>query len=82
MRLACLAAVVSLFALPAAAADMDWNKVDQTLGRKGAIQPDDVHRYGLPRTDLQVTLDGVSIKPALALGGGGSPLRRQGPTPW
>jgi hypothetical protein len=29
----------------------------------------DVHRYGFPRTDLSVTLDGVAIKPALALGG-------------
>ena len=29
----------------------------------------EVHRYGLPRSDLQVTLDGVAIKPALALGG-------------
>jgi Domain of Unknown Function (DUF1259) len=28
-----------------------------------------VHRYGLPRSDLQVTVDGVTIKPALALGG-------------
>jgi hypothetical protein len=28
-----------------------------------------VHRYGFPRTDLTVTLDGVTIKPALALGG-------------
>jgi hypothetical protein len=28
----------------------------------------DVHRYGFPRTDLSVTLDGVVIKPALALG--------------
>lgn len=25
--------------------------------------------YGIPRTDLRVTLDGVAIKPALALGG-------------
>ena len=31
--------------------------------------PADVHRYGFPRSDLQVTLDGVTIKPALALGG-------------
>jgi biotin operon repressor len=29
----------------------------------------DVHRYGFPRSDLTVTLDGVTIKPALALGG-------------
>jgi Domain of Unknown Function (DUF1259) len=28
-----------------------------------------VHRYGLPRSDLKVTLDGVSIKPGFALGG-------------
>jgi len=29
----------------------------------------DVHRYGIPRRDLQVTVDGVTIKPALAIGG-------------
>jgi hypothetical protein len=29
----------------------------------------EVHRYGIPRSDLKVTLDGVEIKPALALGG-------------
>jgi hypothetical protein len=28
-----------------------------------------VHKYGLPRTDLHVTVDGTMIKPALALGG-------------
>src|SRR5215467_4688049 len=28
-----------------------------------------IHRYGFPRSDLHVTLDGVTIKPALALGG-------------
>jgi hypothetical protein len=28
-----------------------------------------VHRYGFPRSDLTVTLDGVTIRPALALGG-------------
>src|SRR2546428_3036657 len=27
-----------------------------------------VYRAGLPRTDLKVTLDGVELKPALALG--------------
>ncbi|UVO33044.1 DUF1259 domain-containing protein [Bradyrhizobium arachidis] len=47
---------------------IDWQKVDETLGRKPAVS-DDVHRYGFPRTDLAVTLDGVAIKPALALGG-------------
>jgi hypothetical protein len=69
MRLACAAVLASLLAYPAVAANTDWNKVDEILGRKAAVQPGNVHRYGLPRTDLQVTLDGVPIKPALALGG-------------
>jgi hypothetical protein len=50
------------------AKDVDWQKVDETLGRKPAVSGD-VHRYGFPRSDLSVTLDGVTIKPALALGG-------------
>jgi len=54
--------------IPAYAQDADWQKVDETLGRKPAVS-DDVRRYGFPRTDLSVTLDGVPIKPALALGG-------------
>ena len=41
---------------------IDWQKVDAAFGRKPAIS-DDVHRYGFPRTDLSVTLDGVTIKP-------------------
>lgn len=52
----------------AAAAGPDWLKVDQALGRKGAELPGGVHKYGLPRSDLRVTVDGVAIKPALALG--------------
>jgi len=56
------------FISSAHAQDVDWQKVDETLGRKPAISGD-VHRYGFPRSDLSVTLDGVTIKPALALGG-------------
>src|SRR4249919_3275804 len=56
------------FATVAAAQEIDWKKVDDTFGRKPAVSGD-VHRYGFPRTDLTVTLDGVTIKPALALGG-------------
>ncbi|MEH2520882.1 hypothetical protein V1279_006455 [Bradyrhizobium sp. AZCC 1610] len=48
--------------------DIDWQKVDDAMGRKAAVSGD-VHRYGFPRSDLSVTLDGVTIKPALALGG-------------
>lgn len=50
------------------AQDVDWKKVDETLGRSAAVSGD-VHRYGFPRSDLKVTLDGVTISPALALGG-------------
>src|SRR3984957_11849821 len=52
----------------ASAADIDWSKVDQALGKPGTSQPGDVHKFGLPRSDLKITVDGIAIKPALALG--------------
>jgi len=55
-------------ALPASAAENDWAKVADALGKSGAEMPGNVYRVGLPRTDLHVTLDGVAIKPTLALG--------------
>jgi hypothetical protein len=48
--------------------EIDWQKVDDAFGRRATVTGD-VHRYDFPRTDLSVMLDGVSIKPALALGG-------------
>jgi Domain of Unknown Function (DUF1259) len=60
--------VALLTSMPARGADIDWKKVDTALGKTAAVSGE-VHRYGLPRSDLHVTLDGVSIKPALALGG-------------
>src|ERR1700680_2774624 len=65
-----LVAMVTAVAFPALskAADIDWKKVDAALGKTAAVSGE-VHRYGLPRSDLHVTLDGVAIKPALALGG-------------
>jgi len=56
-------------AIPVLAAAPDWSKVDQAFGRTGAAMPGDVHRYSFPRSDLQVTVDGVKLLPALALGG-------------
>jgi hypothetical protein len=49
-------------------AEIDWAKVDQTIGRPSLAQPDGVHRFGLPRSDLRVAADGVAIRPAFALG--------------
>src|SRR5262249_517748 len=61
--------IVAAFLNTAAMAqEIDWQKVDDAFGRKAAVSGD-VHRYGFPRGDLSVTLDGVAIKPAFALGG-------------
>jgi hypothetical protein len=46
-----------------------WQTVDQIFSRQPAVVSGDVRRYSFSRTDLKVTLDGVAIKPALALGG-------------
>jgi Domain of Unknown Function (DUF1259) len=48
-------------------APTDWKPVEDAMGRKGQVSGD-VIRFGMPRKDLHVTLDGVEIKPALALG--------------
>lgn len=55
-------------ALSVGAAEGEWARVDQALGRSGAELPGGVHKYGFPRSDLKVSVDGVAIKPALALG--------------
>ena len=50
------------------ASTADWSGVEQTLGRRGAVQPGGVVRFGFPRTDLRVTAAGIEIRPAFALG--------------
>ena len=45
-----------------------WSAVTNAIGRAGTLQPDGVMKYGFPRTDLTVSIAGVTIKPALALG--------------
>ena len=46
-----------------------WWALEDALGRKGAMQPGNVAKFAFPRSDLSVTLGGVTLKPALALGG-------------
>jgi hypothetical protein len=46
----------------------DWKPVEQALGKAGSIQPGDVYKVSLPRSDLKVAVGGVEVKPALALG--------------
>jgi hypothetical protein len=46
----------------------DWAAVDRALGRPGKAQPGGVQKYSFPRGDLHVTVGGVAVNPALALG--------------
>ncbi len=50
------------------AATVDWPAVDAAMGRPSVAQSDDVHRFNMPRSDLRVTVDGVVLRPSLALG--------------
>ena len=50
------------------AQSVEWEKVDAAIGRKATVSGD-VHRFGFPRIDLNVSLDDVILKPAFALGG-------------
>jgi len=76
-----LTAFVFVFLIPVAAEDkpavtssgsqaaaVDWKAVEVALGKAGALQPGDVYKVSLPRTDLKVTVGSVQLKPALALG--------------
>lgn len=55
-------------AMPVTAAEPWEQEVAAAIGKPGTEMPGGVYRIGLPRSDLKVTLDGVAIKPALALG--------------
>ncbi len=57
---------VSVPQQPASGA-LDTAAIDQALGLTGQVQGD-VYRVGMPRTDLNVTVHGIVIKPGLALG--------------
>jgi hypothetical protein len=69
LRVLLLSGALVASAAVAHAQDVDWKQIDAAFGRSPATVAGDVHRYGFPRTDLTVTLDGVTIRPALALGG-------------
>ncbi len=47
----------------------EWQAVEQAIGRAGQVQGDGAYKVAFPRSDLKVTLAGVELKPALALGG-------------
>lgn len=67
IRAAVLLGAFTLYASGSLAAAPDWNAVAAALGKSGTDM-NGVYRVGLPRSDLHVTLDGVVLKPTLALG--------------
>ncbi len=60
--------LVAGWATAAGAADGDWARVGEALGKAGAELPGGIYKVGLPRTDIKATLDGVELKPGFALG--------------
>ena len=46
----------------------DWSALDAALGRSGTPQPGNVYKFAFPRSDLDVRIGDVRVKPALALG--------------
>ena len=66
---AVVVALAPVGAIAQAATPSQWVTVESALGRKGAMQPGDVIKFSFPRTDLSVSVAGVSLKPAFALGG-------------
>jgi hypothetical protein len=74
MKAPCLLLASMLLSLSATAptlADqpLDTAAISSALGRSGKLMPGDVYRVGLPRTDLHVTIDGLTLRPGFALGG-------------
>jgi hypothetical protein len=63
-----LTAVCTLRPGQAISQTVNWQPIDEAIGRGGTPQDGGVRRYGFPRSDLQVTADGVAIRPAFALG--------------
>ncbi len=49
-------------------APASWSAVQSAMRQPGAMQPQNVIKFSFPRTDLAVSVGGVALKPAFALG--------------
>ncbi|HET7209006.1 MAG TPA: DUF1259 domain-containing protein [Terriglobales bacterium] len=67
VRCLVLGGVLLLVPLAVRSQGLDTSAIDQALGRSGQ-KAGEVYRVGFPRTDLHVTVHGVSVKAGLALG--------------
>jgi hypothetical protein len=61
-----LIAFCLLFAVPSFAQPRDWEPVEKILGRPGTVKGD-MFKVVFPRTDLNVTIDGVPVDPRMGL---------------
>lgn len=50
------------------APERGWTPLDKIFEQTGKDLPGGIHRFGWPRTDLRVSVRGVTLEPALALG--------------
>jgi len=66
LRFSILASIV-VGPIVVSAQGLDTTRIDRALGRSGQ-KMGDVYKVGFPRTDLQVSVHGLAIKPRLALG--------------
>ena len=64
-----LIALAAAWAGSAGAADGNWQRVGEALGKPGTELPGGIYKVSLPRTDIHATLDGVALQPGFALGG-------------
>src|SRR5438132_944879 len=51
-----------------APAGLDTAAIDRAIGRSGQAMAGDVYRVAFPRTDLNVSVGAVKVKPGFALG--------------
>jgi Domain of Unknown Function (DUF1259) len=45
-----------------------WKDVEQAMGRSGTQTPDGIFKFSMPRSDLNVRIENVTVDPTLALG--------------
>src|SRR5712664_1913534 len=64
----CLLASGCTFAQTQDDSTATWKPVEAGLGRPGQLQPGGVYKFALPRKDMKVVKDGVTLAPGLALG--------------
>jgi Domain of Unknown Function (DUF1259) len=70
MKRTCLFFLLSVCVCVIAAGQQNatWKSIDDGMGRQGQDQPDGTRRFGMPRSDLKVTANGVELKAGFALG--------------